>query len=68
MPDEPHYRLTICAAGDGPPLDVRLRRFLKSALRAHRLRCVSIERFPPSAEAAGQGSDQAHGEPCRTES
>lgn len=46
MTPRPAYTLTIEALPDqpgGPPAILRLRSWLKSGLRAHRLRCVRIE-------------------------
>lgn len=37
------YLLVLAPVGPGPPAAVRLRRFLKLALRGHGLRCIRIE-------------------------
>ena len=39
---ETAYCIVFKAQGSGPPVGVRLRRFLKNALRAYGLRCTSI--------------------------
>ena len=38
-PDD--WTLTFRATGQGPPVEIRVRRLLKAALRAYGLRCVS---------------------------
>jgi hypothetical protein len=43
MTDRPAYTVTLRATGDGPPAAVRLRRFLKAALRQYGLRCIGCE-------------------------
>jgi hypothetical protein len=48
--DKPTYRLVLVAEGAGPPPAVRLRRLLKSALRAYGLRCVRVD-MPAEAPA-----------------
>lgn len=40
--DAEQWTITVRAEGDGPPLPVRVRKFLKLALRTFRLRCVSV--------------------------
>ena len=45
--------LRFRAVGTGPPLNVRVRSLLKSALRLHRLRCTSIEENKSRAEPIG---------------
>jgi hypothetical protein len=47
--DPQHYLVELRAAGPGPPAVIRLRRWLKAALRQHGLRCVSVR------EATGPG-------------
>jgi hypothetical protein len=42
MGKKPAYLVTLEAEGAGPPLPIRLRRFLKGALRGYGLRCTSI--------------------------
>jgi hypothetical protein len=36
-----HWTLTFRAEGDGPPVEIRIRRLLKAALRVYRLRCIA---------------------------
>jgi hypothetical protein len=44
------YQLTLEALPDSAPAVIRLRRFLKAALRAYGLRCTSaVELHPESA-------------------
>jgi hypothetical protein len=35
--------LSFEATGEGPPVEIRIRRLLKTALRAYDLRCVHVE-------------------------
>lgn len=57
---KPRFILTLEADGTGdPPVAVRLRGLLKSALRAHRLRCVAIS---PERLAGERSSDAATAE------
>jgi hypothetical protein len=42
VPDRERVLLILKAEGEGPPLPIRLRRLLKSALRGHGLRCVWV--------------------------
>lgn len=37
------YSLTLKATGEGPPAIIRLRHFLKAALRQYGLRCIACE-------------------------
>jgi hypothetical protein len=43
------WSLNFRAEGDGPPLAIRIRRLLKSALRAYGLRCVDFGLIAPPA-------------------
>lgn len=43
--------------GDGPPMPIRVRRFLKSALRSYRLRCVCVTGKAPDG---ANGSHDYH--------
>ncbi len=45
-PKPPQYRVTLTFRADGTPAIVRLRRFLKMALRAYGLRAVKVEELP----------------------
>lgn len=48
------YRLDLEAVPDfGAPAVIRLRRFLKAALRAYGLRCTSAVELHPDGEEAG---------------
>lgn len=50
---EPVYRVTLQATGSDVPAVVRLRRFLKMALRGYGLRCLDVEEVnPPPRPAA----------------
>ena len=40
------FSVELTADGDGPPADVRLRRWLKLGLRCHGLRCVGVADVP----------------------
>ncbi len=45
--------ITLQAEGPGPHTEIRVRRFLKSALRAYGLRCVRVsENGPTTAQGA----------------
>jgi siroheme synthase (precorrin-2 oxidase/ferrochelatase) len=57
MPDaDPReIQVTLTATGNGPPLAIRVRRFLKAALRGYGLRCTSIEEMPTRASSVDQG-------------
>jgi hypothetical protein len=64
-PGGQRYRVVLEALGDDVPPHVRLRAFLKSALRAWGLRCRSVEELPPSRVQAlreGRGGAEALGE------
>ena len=41
-----HYLIEVRAAGPGPIMPVRIRRFLKHGLRACALRCVKCYQLP----------------------
>lgn len=41
--ERPRFRLVLVALDSPIPATARLRRFLKAALRAYRLRCTSVE-------------------------
>jgi hypothetical protein len=43
MTDNPDYAVILRPLADGVPGPVRLRRYLKLALRGYRLRCVRVE-------------------------
>ena len=45
-------RVTLRAVGPGPPAIIRLRRWLKTALRSWGLRAVALEEVVPDAERA----------------
>jgi hypothetical protein len=51
--DPQRFLVELRAEGPGPPAVVRLRRWLKTALRQHGLRCVSVR------EAAGPARPKA---------
>ncbi len=40
------WRIDVRAVGPGPPVAIRLRKFLKLALRGYGLRCVGVELKP----------------------
>jgi hypothetical protein len=46
------YIITLTAVGPGPPATVRLRRFLKSALRCHGLKCLAVQAVGENVAAA----------------
>jgi|GEM_PF-5629600 len=52
------YRITLVALSGDPPAIVRLRRALKTLLRAYRLRCRLVEALPapPGKRHLGSGS------------
>ena len=45
-PEPPTYRIVLRPTPGGPPPIIRLRRFLKAALRGYGLRCLSAEELP----------------------
>lgn len=49
------FTIELNPEGDGPPAEIRLRRFLKAALRSFGLRATVVQRMPP-AENAGTAS------------
>lgn len=53
MSDGRRFLLVVHAEGDGPPVPIRLRRFLKRLLRGYGVRVESIE------EVAGPGGQTA---------
>lgn len=55
QPDVTRWILSFRAEGDGPPVELRVRRLLKAALRCHGLRCVHVaEQVPQQAPGATQ--------------
>jgi hypothetical protein len=55
MDDKPTYQVTLQALPSSVPARIRLRRFLKTALRAFALRAVSVRELPAGgAGAAGE--------------
>lgn len=48
----PTYRLIVRAEGKGPPVPVRLRRFVKWLLRGFGVRVLSIEEVKPAVAPA----------------
>ena len=57
------------ATGDGPPVEIRVRRLLKAALRGYGLRCINAriadEAGGRDAEARdGLGAMKTHNERC----
>ena len=53
------WTLTFRSEGDGPPVEIRVRRLLKGALRSHGLRCTDIRRTPHPANAGERTEDGA---------
>ncbi len=41
------WTLTFRSEGDGPPIEIRVRRLLKMALRTCRLRCIDVKTAGP---------------------
>jgi hypothetical protein len=54
-PPQPEFLLRLRALPNGVPVVLRLRKFLKLALRAFFLKCVSAEELPPDAAEANVG-------------
>lgn len=57
-----HWTLTVKAEGDGPPVECRVRRLLKAALRAYGLRCTAVDATtttPPAPAPSPWTHDQA---------
>ena len=46
MNDRPRFLVTLEALPDDVPAVVRLKKFMKAALRAYRLRCASAREVP----------------------
>ena len=42
MQNTDRFEIVLKAEGAGPPVEIRLRRWLKAALRGYSLRCVSV--------------------------
>lgn len=61
MSDPTYYTLTITTHGEGPPAPLRLRKLLKTMLRNHGLRCLSIEAGTATANGCGDGASTATG-------
>lgn len=58
LKNEPErVRVTLQADGPGPPVEVRLRRWLKAALRAWGLRCVRVEPADVERDTPGGQND-----------
>jgi hypothetical protein len=57
MPDGPVYRLDLGALPDSVPGLIRLRGFLKSALRGYRRRAVDVRELTRRVAPAAPGSD-----------
>ena len=68
--DREIFRVTLRAEGHGPPAIVRLRRWLKAALRSHGLRCVSAVEInldgPPTPEKASARASGGQDDPLGT--
>lgn len=45
--------LTLADSGEGPPLEIKLRRLLKIAGRTLGLRCIDVKEIQPPAVPAG---------------
>lgn len=52
------YRVTVEAAGAGPPAIIRLRRFLKTLLRIAGLRAVAVEDLGAGQDAVSAAASQ----------
>ena len=51
------WRITVVPTGDGPPATIRIRRMLKTAVRAHKLKAVRVERLATIATPDGGTTD-----------
>lgn len=58
------WTLTFRAEGDGPPVELRVRRLLKAALRCHGLRCIDVSQAAAHA-AYREGREPAPHAPER---
>jgi hypothetical protein len=73
--DDDLWVIHLRPEGDGPPMGVRMRRFLKRALRAYGLRCERVSGpqqgpqhaldLAASADADGQGGEATGRRPRR---
>ncbi len=61
-----HWTLVFRAEGDGPPVEIRVRKLLKAALRCYRLRCVQVrgddspEEFRGNKAEDNEKKEQSH--------
>ena len=70
MSDKPTYEFKVVAVPnfDGPPVIIRLRKFLKAALRAYGLRCVDCRETPrrsTESTTIEHGTQETTGETAR---
>lgn len=69
MPEQPDYRLTVRPIGPAdPPPAIRLRRFLKLALRGFGLKCIDVEEVTPTAKVTGAAVPEDESQPVRKRS
>jgi hypothetical protein len=57
------YHLVLVPLPGDPPPEVRLRQGLKTLLRTHRLRCVSVEAAGTTPEGARSSTGSVEGQP-----
>ena len=68
MNNTDQFEIVLKAEGQGPPVEIRLRRWLKAALRGYGLRCLTIRvvedhTMPDAARGKAQGAigrDEPH--------
>jgi hypothetical protein len=49
------FAIELTAAPDAVPAEIRLRQFLKAAIRRHGLRCTAIRRIGPATDGQTEG-------------
>ncbi len=55
------WTLVFRAEGEGPPVEVRVRKLLKNALRVYRLRCIAVRGDDSTDNRAGAKADAQNG-------
>jgi hypothetical protein len=61
------FIVVLRAEGAGPPVAIRLRRWLKTALRSHGLRAISVREATTAAQGQTLPNDSPLGRPAGSE-